>query len=430
MPEEKTDGVRIAVLYSLIAAAFVFILIKNFNDPWPVVTLSGLFLLSVTFRNALFHPDKGFARLTFLLDILLVCLIGRLDGGSGVLIYYLAIVGDASLSCSLRFSSLITVLSFSAFATSQKGFASFNSPADFLYGLAFYLLAFISVQAVLYLVRYEIQHKEILRNTMYELRVKTKLLEDAYKKLQKTSQALKDLTVLKERNEMARELHDTVGHTLTTVLFELEAGEKLQKHNPDLAAEKISLAKEQVRKGLVDIRQSVTALQSGRKLYEFIPSIQSLIEETTQSGNVFIHYEIDRLPSLDPRQEKAVFRALQEGLTNGIKHGCGTAFVFKLKYLDHKVHFLLQDNGSGTEIITYGFGLTTMGERVQEAGGLLQVSSSPGEGFTISFHFEPERKKISPGLSLSSPVTCRENLSREKVGRENPMQSCKEVVHE
>jgi signal transduction histidine kinase len=173
----------------------------------------------------------------------------------------------------------------------------------------------------------------------------------------------------------------------------MEAGERLIAIDPETAVEKIRLAKAQVRKGLQDIRESVRTLQSGKEIMEFVPSLKLLMDETTSHGDMFIKYNIGELPKLGETQEKAIYRALQEGLTNGIKHGNSTAFVFLLDFEKGNIKFSLQDNGKGTENIVRGFGLSAMEERVKELGGLLTVHSKPGEGFNISITI-PVRREL------------------------------------
>jgi signal transduction histidine kinase len=140
-------------------------------------------------------------------------------------------------------------------------------------------------------IRYQIQQKEYLRQVMIELKIKTKELEKTYQKLKETSMELEDITVLRERNRIAREIHDTVGHTLTTVLLELEAGERLIPIDIAMAIAKMKLAKSQIRKGLNDIRASVKTLNSGNEMLDFIFSIKSLIHETMLHGDIYIRYQ-------------------------------------------------------------------------------------------------------------------------------------------
>jgi signal transduction histidine kinase len=211
------------------------------------------------------------------------------------------------------------------------------------------------------------------------------------------------MAVLGERNKIAREIHDTVGHTLTTVLIEMEAGVRLIKKNPEIAVEKINLAKSQVRKGLRDMRESVSVLNSGREILGLYSSIKLLLDETAKIGEIIINYEISDIPNLSIAQSKALYRALQEGLTNGIKHGRSTAFVFKLICDNEGVNFLLEDNGSGCERIIPGFGLSAMAQRVKESGGIFNISSERNEGCRINIRIPfREGEQNSANYNISS----------------------------
>ena len=395
--DEKTEGSLTKVIYGALAFTFVYICINNIRDPWGIIALSGLLLLSITVRNALFYGSdrlRKWGKVTILTDIILIYLLNSIDRSSSGSIYYYVLIADAVLNYPYLFSIMISALTYFAYGIGL--YASWESPAllTFIPEILFRSLAFISVTAVMLVVKYEVRQRDKLNETMHELKIKSRQLENTYIKLKRTSEELEEVTILKERNRIAREVHDTVGHTLTTVLMELEASERLVKLMPEEAITKISLAKGQVRKGLNDIRESVRALQAGRELMAFIPALKLLMEETTQHGEVFIDYEISDMPDLSPAQEKALYRALQEGLTNGIRHGKSTAFVFKLKSEKGFINFLLQDNGTGSEKIVKGFGLSAMEERLKELGGILKVSSSPGEGCTINITIPVGKEKL------------------------------------
>jgi signal transduction histidine kinase len=333
------------------------------------------------------YPSQKYffaGRITLLADMVLVFIICLLDKGTSSPIYFYILIADASISYSSFFAGAYTLLCFLSFSFFHYITGGYENPVVFLSQMGLGLLPFIGVCAIMYVAKYEIRQRKKLSETMYQLKIKSKQLENTYMKLKETTEELEELTIVKERNRIAREIHDTVGHTLTTVLLEMEAGERLIPIDPETAVEKIRLAKSQVRKGLQDVRESVRTLQTGREIMEFIPSLKLLIDETTKHGNIFIKHNIGELPKLAPSQEKAIYRALQEGLTNGIRHGNSTAFVFLLVYEKGNIRFSLQDNGKGTSDIVKGFGLAAMEERVKEAGGFLKVGSKPGEGFNIS----------------------------------------------
>jgi signal transduction histidine kinase len=83
-----------------------------------------------------------------------------------------------------------------------------------------------------------------------------------------------------------------------------------------------------------------------------------------------------QMPHFTPEIELTIFRALQEGLTNGIRHGASTRFHFSLFYQNHQIQFRLTDYGNGSSHIVRGFGLNSMKDRVEEAGGGLTIAKN------------------------------------------------------
>jgi signal transduction histidine kinase len=199
--------------------------------------------------------------------------------------------------------------------------------------------------------------------------------------------ALAEKSLLTERNRIANDLHDILGHMLTTTSVQIEVAKKVVNKDIDLAVTKMDLSQELIRKGLNDIRGTVHKLKEDSVTLLFIPSLIHLIEMTEKMTDIEIDYRIDEITvELPPSVEKVIYHTLQEGLTNGIRHGECTKFSFQL-YLDQDetLHFYLRDNGKGTHEITYGFGLATMQERIKDHNGEVFITSEPGKGFTIQF---------------------------------------------
>lgn len=384
--DEKTEITITRLLYLILLIGIVLVIAKNPEKFWLLIFLAGLLVTSITIRRAIIYDSSRYlylGKFNFILDLVLIFVLEYNDKSFFAYMFYLVLIIDASLTYSTVFTGGITFVSFILHGFER--YIHFQQPNfnSFVSWFLIDLLILLGTYILMIFIRYQIQQKEHLHQVMIKLKIKTKELEKTYQKLKETSMELEDITVLRERNRIAREIHDTVGHTLTTVLLELEAGERLIPVDPASAATKIKLAKRQIRKGLNDIRTSVETLNSGNEMLDFASTIKLLIHETMMHGDIHIRYQIDELPLLTSQQEKALYRALQEGITNGIRHGKSTAFVFNLKRTENWMEFLLQDNGVGAEQLTPGFGLTTMEERIKELGGIFSISSQTGEGCLI-----------------------------------------------
>jgi two-component system sensor histidine kinase ChiS len=209
-----------------------------------------------------------------------------------------------------------------------------------------------------------------------EIQERTLLLHASY---EETAVALAEKSVLEERSRIARDIHDSVGHVLTATIVQIEAGTMLLDRAPGEAAAFYSKAGELVRQGLNEIRQSVRMLGSDLDHLGLIPSLLKMIQETRKNGIVSFDYEIDdNIPALNRLQQSALFHALQEGITNGIRHGRCTRFKLELRCLDDSLLFILDNDGAPFEDKPFGFGLKAMGQRIREAGGRMEIGHMSG----------------------------------------------------
>lgn len=384
----KTDDLLLKLLYSSMGLILLFVLIENFNRSWSSLLLCGLLIFSVTVRNAVIKTSANHNNICIIssfFDILLISLILYLSSGNVTALFYGIIICESVLSYRVATSFSLTLMSFAAYLSIKYVKANFTI-INFSSELITALILFSACYVMSFIAKYEISQRKKLNETMIELKIKSN-------QLKKASKQLEELTIMKERNRIAREIHDTVGHTLTSVLIEMEAAQKLLDIDKSSAEEKLGLAKEQVRKGLTDVRMSVRTLKQGNEILDFVPSLESLINDYIKHTSVNIKYMISPdLPKLNEAQEKTLYRALQEGLTNGVKHGKSTAFVFILDYEDNIVKFSLQDNGCGTDDVNYSFGLTSMNDRVSEIGGTMIVHSSKDDGFLIEITVPIDRR--------------------------------------
>ncbi len=390
--ELQTEKQYTIIFYIALFLILILSAIQNIHNPWIILTLSGVFLLSFTFRNASITAWKGDIKTLAVFELFIISIVFFYDSGMFTAVFFYILASNIVLTYNLVYSGIFTGSCFLVLVMLDYIKAGFPEFAGYFHVPMNRFYVFLAVYIMTRLIKLETIQKKQLRETVFRLKTTTKQSEDMVVKIKEATSKLEEMTAIQERNRIAREIHDTVGHTLTTVLVEIEAAQRLMKINDEEAGKKLTHAKEQVRKGLNSIRESVRMLKEGHEIKNLTQSITLLIQETIQRGNVFIQYEISPIPPMTPEMENILYRALMEGLTNGIRHGESTAFVFQLKTEPGKVLFFLQDNGKGTGDVIFGYGLNAMKEGVSELGGAFFVHSSPGEGFTIRIELLLEKE--------------------------------------
>ncbi len=213
------------------------------------------------------------------------------------------------------------------------------------------------------------------------LHVNRKQLQDINKQMKQYSEDMEKVAILRERNRMSKQIHDTLGHVLTAASVQLEAAELLIEKNTPEALKKISNAKEQTREGLRSIKQALALIDQDNMQFE--DRIFDIIKNSQRSMNIKILPQIKIDRNLPSGVQELILSALKEGITNGVRHGQASAFVFRLIIDCSQILFYLMDNGSGTDKICTGYGLTAMEKQTVEQGGIIETFSVKNEGFTI-----------------------------------------------
>jgi len=191
-------------------------------------------------------------------------------------------------------------------------------------------------------------------------------------KLIEQSNAIEEIAMLKERNRIAGAVHDTLGHTLTTAIVALEVAHLLFDKRPDEAHEKINIAKDELKKGLGDIRGVVKALKMHTSIdrLSLEDEIKGLIETIEKQTEIHIVMDYDLEGDLVSLQQHVLLNGIKEAITNAIKHGKADKIKICLDQGESiLVHII--DNGLGCQDIQEGFGLSTMKSRVEAIGGAL-----------------------------------------------------------
>lgn len=206
----------------------------------------------------------------------------------------------------------------------------------------------------------------------------------AHHKLREYAVQVEELAIVEERNRLAREIHDGLGHYLTAVNIQIKAALAMAEKDPALTQEALKKAQTLTQEALADVRRSISSLRedpiSSRPLFE---TLNRLVEDACASGMDAKLTTLGSPLSLNSQVEFTLFRIVQEGLTNVNKHAHASSIDLRLEYLPRSVRVSIQDNGVGASHTGDGFGLMGLRERVELLGGSLALESSPGKGFLL-----------------------------------------------
>ncbi len=214
-------------------------------------------------------------------------------------------------------------------------------------------------------------------------------LRQAHSQLQDYAVQVENLAVVEERNRLAREMHDTIGHRLTVASVQLEGAQRLIPREPERAAAMVSTVREQVREALSELRRSVATLREPVETgLSLTAAVQRLIQSFQEATGVQVYADlVDGLPKLDDARHMALYRAAQEGLTNIQRHSRAQNAWLRLESRDGWVRLLIADDGVGypTGETNQGFGLMGLQERAAQLGGDLRLESRLEGGAQLVF---------------------------------------------
>jgi signal transduction histidine kinase len=224
-------------------------------------------------------------------------------------------------------------------------------------------------------------------------------IKELYSKLYQTAEELKivniqlqdyarkseDMAKTKERNRLAREIHDTLGHSLTGISTGLEACIELFDIDKEKMKSQIVKISELARKGLLDVRRSVSELRpDALERFSLISAIQRLSEDINECTKTRVNMEVKgKVLKLGADEEETVYRVVQEGITNAVRHGNAACIDVLLEFVDFELHIKIDDDGIGCSDVKEGFGLKHIQERVDMLGGEASFSNNDGKGFSI-----------------------------------------------
>jgi len=210
-------------------------------------------------------------------------------------------------------------------------------------------------------------------------------LTDANQRLREYNLRAEELAITKERNRLAREIHDGLGHYLTTIYMQIQAARAILKKDAAHAQEALKIAQEQTQEALLDVRRSVAALRAQPDENLPLPdTIGKMLESCTSAGIQPEFKVVGNARVLSPQTQLTLFRSAQESLNNVRKHSQAARVWVVLDYTSPDwIRMEVRDDGIGAASLDGGFGLVGLKERVIYLNGIFSTRSNPGEGFCL-----------------------------------------------
>lgn len=208
---------------------------------------------------------------------------------------------------------------------------------------------------------------------------------------QYTMGTMKELYTLQERNRISREIHDSVGHSLSTIIIQLGAISKLSEENSPQVSQMSAQLREFAVKGLQEVRTVVHDLKPEQLTKQQLTvALEEFIYETKQhSGVEFVFRQNKPTFQLTKEQELTIFRGVQEATTNAIRHGKATKITLLMMYSANELIVTIMDNGVGSSAISLEGGLKALEERLHEQQAQLEIKNTE-QGFTVQMKLKGE----------------------------------------
>ncbi|MCI3921079.1 sensor histidine kinase [Paenibacillus sp. TRM 82003] len=231
------------------------------------------------------------------------------------------------------------------------------------------------------MVRSQQRYKDLLAENTEQV----ELIRRQNQALEQYAAQVERLTLVQERNRMARDLHDSIGHHFTSVTVGLDAISYMVERDPGLAAEKIQRLADVAREGLAEVRRTIHQIAPGEEEPSLVRRLEALARDFEAHTGTATGFRFEgEEPMLLAHKQLALVRCLQECMTNAKRHGDAASIDVLLTFGGDAVVLETRNDGKTMDEAAYGFGLSAMKARLEELGGTLLVRNAASGGVAVT----------------------------------------------
>ncbi|HYE82410.1 MAG TPA: sensor histidine kinase [Clostridia bacterium] len=343
-----------------------------------LIAVFGLYLAVGVGRSFLGREGNLYC-LSFIIDIALVF---TLEHNSRLLInyflhsFYMIILLEATLTLGLRRGLAVGMVTVVISLIKYVYLIYYKFNLSNVSQLAFFLMINVLILVIAGFAQHNREERE-RKDVLY------KELLNAHRQLKQYTDEVKRLSVVEERNRIARDIHDTLGHNMTALIMQLQMAEHLLKEDVPKAEELLTNSVRTAKDSLAGIREVVETLRGAGNVLTTAEPLKKLVGEFSARTGVEIGLEINgEAAAQEPAVNIAVYHIIQEAMTNAVRHGKASRISISLDYSKAAVTFRVKDNGPGAGTVKEGYGLKGIRERVEAFGGKVEFGTC--EGFYIN----------------------------------------------
>lgn len=207
---------------------------------------------------------------------------------------------------------------------------------------------------------------------------------------------IRKVSVANERSRLARDVHDTLGHSLTVIIKLLEVCKITAKSDPDKINAQLEEAIKIAQNGVQEIKHSISGILAEKILnQDFLSLLTELAREFENKSGITVNVTTQgTVEEVNKKHAIVLYSVCQEALTNSLRHGNAKNIAIVIKYESENIKLTIFDDGVGCGKIQKGFGLNGMEQRIGEVNGKMSYKSEKGQGFILNFEVPKDKASM------------------------------------
>lgn len=357
------------ILYLCLFSIIIYFENQKMNLNQAIATIIGELIIYFLIGYFIYFGYTG------LILVIFVDFISKINKNHSIPSFLIIMFIISTFSRYNVISTLVKIPSFTSYVEFNPGASvnSINFIMSIFDGINFllfiiYLLAFIT---------HQIQENEQISNELVTI-------NSVNERLKVYATLTEKIGENNERKRLARELHDTLGHALTGISAGIDACITLIDVDVGATKKQLETLSKVVRVGIGDVRNSLLKLRPDAlkqsSLKEALARVCENFQEASQI-KITLDYNLPDL-DLDNLREDAIFRTIQEGITNAKRHGQASVVNISLNKIENEIVIIIKDNGCGCKKVKEGYGIKQMKERIQALNGSVFLDGN--DGFCLS----------------------------------------------